>query len=433
MRERRAQLARIIAFEGGYWQRVIELTENVTVVAVSTLTIRFLLDCLVELPLNPAVKEGAFCDRDNGKLYVRVASGRPDWQALARVVRDEILPGFGPGISLAIKAALAAQSQEDADAELADYPPLENEVLAEFERAAQEQAQGADCPDGADFDSDGYDEPDGEDGYGEPDGEDGYGEPDGEDGTADDQGDVSDRHDGANPGDDQHNDESGQARRGTSSRTGDNGKAQPGGSGTDGAANGRSSHHGTGAGSGEKKRSTSGKKQGARPDSQLISYVSPNPSGPEPGRSEDRSREQHLRDAAGEAGVDLVIKHLEAELRETGSRVEKMPKNNKGYDILVRDANGEPQRYIEVKATEEAWGLRGVGLTEPQFSLARQERERYWLYVVEHIYQPEARLWWIHDPAGRVDYFHYDYGWRTATQGQARVTGASAHGVPQSV
>ena len=118
---------------------------------------------------------------------------------------------------------------------------------------------------------------------------------------------------------------------------------------------------------------------------------------------------------------------------ETGSRIEKMPKNNKGYDILVRHANGEPQRYIEVKATEGAWGLRGVGLTEPQFSLARQERERYWLYVVEHLYQPEAHLWWIRDPAGRVDYFHYDYGWRTAAQGQARVTGASAHGVPQSV
>ena len=103
-----------------------------------------------------------------------MAAGRPDWQALARVVRDEILPGFGPGISLAIKAALAAQSPGDADAELADYPPLRDEVLAEFERAAREQAQEADFPDGADFDSDGYDEPDGEDGYGESDEQDGH-------------------------------------------------------------------------------------------------------------------------------------------------------------------------------------------------------------------------------------------------------------------
>ena len=31
------------------------------------------------------------------KLFVRVADGRPDWQALAHVVRDEILPASGRG------------------------------------------------------------------------------------------------------------------------------------------------------------------------------------------------------------------------------------------------------------------------------------------------------------------------------------------------
>ena len=73
-----------------------------------------------------------------------------------------------------------------------------------------------------------------------------------------------------------------------------------------------------------------------------------------------------------------------------------------------------------------------MGLTEPQFSLAQQERERYWLYVVENLYQPEARLWWIRDPAGRVDYFHYDYGWRAAAQGLASAPSALTGGATQS-
>ncbi len=118
--------------------------------------------------------------------------------------------------------------------------------------------------------------------------------------------------------------------------------------------------------------------------------------------------------------MDLVVAYLTAELAESGASVKKMPANNEGYDILVRDANGKPQRYIEVKTTTGAWGLRGVGLTQPEFKLAQKEGGRYTLYVVEQLDQPDARIWWIHNPAGRVDYFHYDYGWQTAADGQAR-------------
>jgi hypothetical protein len=99
LQERRAQLARIVAAEGGNWHGVIELTQSVTVLAVGSLTVRFLLDGLTGLPENPAVEEGALWDRTNGKLYVRVTAGRPDWHALARAVRDEIVPGFRPATS----------------------------------------------------------------------------------------------------------------------------------------------------------------------------------------------------------------------------------------------------------------------------------------------------------------------------------------------
>lgn len=117
------------------------------------------------------------------------------------------------------------------------------------------------------------------------------------------------------------------------------------------------------------------------------------------------------------------MQHDLTELRGSGARIEKMPENNKGYDILVRDGDGTPQRYVEVKATAGAWGVRGVGLTEPQFSLARRERQRYWLYVVEHLHQAEAHPWWIRDPAGRVTHYQYDHGWQGAAAGHAAVAG----------
>ena len=68
--------------------------------------------------------------------------------------------------------------------------------------------------------------------------------------------------------------------------------------------------------------------------------------------------------------------------------------------------------------------MRGVGLSEAQFSLAREKRDKYWLYVVEHLYEPDARIWWIRDPASRVGYFQYDYGWQGTAEGHSWVKGA---------
>jgi hypothetical protein len=73
----------------------------------------------------------------------------------------------------------------------------------------------------------------------------------------------------------------------------------------------------------------------------------------------------------GDAGVDLVVAHLEDDLAGQGLDVLKMPDNNKRYDVLVKDKRtGAAVRYIAVKSTEERWGLRGAGLSQPQFQLA---------------------------------------------------------------
>ena len=190
--ERRFQLARIVDAEGGDWRGVIKVTQDVTVVAVGALMVRYWLESLAGLPENPAVDAGAFYARENGQLFVRVADGRPDWQALAHVVRDEILPGFGPGTSLAIKTALMAQSctDADADADLADYPALRDVVLAEFEQVAQVHDEAA--ADASDAD---------------------YGERDGDDDTADEghADDASTQGDDAETEDQQDDDEARQA------------------------------------------------------------------------------------------------------------------------------------------------------------------------------------------------------------------------------
>ena len=385
-------------------------------VVVGALTVRYWLEGLARLPENPAVDAGAFFARENDQLFVRVADGRPDWQALAHVVRDEILPGFGPGVSLAIKTALVAQSCDDADADLVDYPALRDGALAEFEQIAREHDEAPEFHDADASDAD----------YGEHDRDDsdsdeeytGDASPQGDDAD-----DASTQGDAAGDEGQQDDDEARQAGPRANGGAGTKRRTQVGrGTNPGGVASNRSRGKLNGAGARRKERHPSGNKDGASADYRLISYVVPVGQSRSP--SDAGSHEQYLRDAAGEAGVDLVIEHLETELRGSGAHVEKMPKKNKGYDILVRNADGEPQRYIEVKTTAGAWGVRGVGLTEPQFSLARKERERYWLYVVENLYRAQACLWEIRDPAGSVTYFQYDHGWQAAAEGQIAMTGA---------
>ena len=406
---------------------MIELTEATAVTAVSQLTIRYHLEGLDHLPENPAVEEGAFHSIDTHELFVHLTAGRPDWQALAHVVRDEILPGAGPGTALAIKAALAPDDPADALADLQDYPPLRDEVLAEFDRLAHEPADDEQQPAAGEHpDGDFYDDQDDQHDV-DVDHDDTYQDERHTDreltdtaNIVENPSDVIVSHDGDDhrhehqPPDD---DEPDHANAHRLRATGGTSTPRP----TPSSNGATTRRHGTQS-TGESDREASGKPSQPGGDHQLISYVTTSGSIP----SADGARQQQLRDAAGEAGVDLVITQLEAELRGSGAEIEKMPEKNKGYDILVRDATGQPLRYIEVKSTQREWGLRGVGLTEPQFSLAREQRDRYWLYVVEHLYARRAQIWWICDPAGRVDYFHYDHGWQAAADGKRWVRGTAA-------
>jgi len=99
-----------------------------------------------------------------------------------------------------------------------------------------------------------------------------------------------------------------------------------------------------------------------------------------------------------QAGIQRVV----AAERDAERHPEVMPHYNPGFDIISRDDSGWILRHIEVKSTSGPWDDMGVGLSRTQFDFARQNRETFWLYVVEYaLDDQQARVLRIADPAGR--------------------------------
>jgi hypothetical protein len=106
------------------------------------------------------------------------------------------------------------------------------------------------------------------------------------------------------------------------------------------------------------------------------------------------------------------IKHVLEYEKWSGRYPKEMSHHNKGFDIESRDANGKIARYIEVKSMSGAWDGFGIGMSAPQFQMAQDKKEMYWLYVVEEVDKSEAKLHAIQDPASKVVQFRFDDGWR---------------------
>jgi len=54
---------------------------------------------------------------------------------------------------------------------------------------------------------------------------------------------------------------------------------------------------------------------------------------------------------------------------------------------------------------------RPVGLSHTQFKWAREHGADYWLYILEHTHDEDARIVRIQDPAGKARTFTFDHGW----------------------
>jgi len=101
--------------------------------------------------------------------------------------------------------------------------------------------------------------------------------------------------------------------------------------------------------------------------------------------------------------------------RKRGRIAEQMPQTHPGYDIFSRNPLTGEERYIEVKGISGEWNKTGVGLSKLQFSNAQDLGEKYWLYAVEFVSDPDnIRVHPICSPANQVTSFMFDGNWREA-------------------
>ena len=119
------------------------------------------------------------------------------------------------------------------------------------------------------------------------------------------------------------------------------------------------------------------------------------------------SHEEKLR--LEDRAIDLIISE-EPDLQRT-------PTNNPGFDLMEVADGGEIVRFIEVKAMSGTLQDRPATLTKKQFECAQQERNSYWLYIVENAGDAQmASIVKINDLAGWAKTFTFDHGWKEVSQ-----------------
>lgn len=101
--------------------------------------------------------------------------------------------------------------------------------------------------------------------------------------------------------------------------------------------------------------------------------------------------------------------------KERGRVAEQMAQTHPGYDIISRNPITGEDRFIEVKGVNGEWNQTGVGLSRLQFCNAQDYGDRYWLYVVEFVSDPDhISVHAIRSPATQVTSFMFDGNWRDA-------------------
>ncbi|MDU7590076.1 MAG: DUF3883 domain-containing protein, partial [Acidovorax sp.] len=167
--------------------------------------------------------------------------------------------------------------------------------------------------------------------------------------------------------------------------------------------------HSTGVSTGEKRVQKPRPKHKEQWDRRLLSYVR---------KKQEESAEAD--DQEGPSGHNLAVEVLAraavcAYEKARGRVAEPMAQTHPGYDIISRNPLTGEDRFIEVKGVNGEWNQTGVGLSRLQFSNAQEYGDRYWLYVVEFVSDPEhTRVHPIRSPAMQVTSFMFDGNWRDA-------------------
>lgn len=146
-------------------------------------------------------------------------------------------------------------------------------------------------------------------------------------------------------------------------------------------------------------------------DRRLLSYVRKKQEDESEANDQDNLSEHNL-------AVEVVARSAVcAYEKERGRVAEQMAQTHPGYDIISRNPLTGEDRFIEVKGINGEWNQTGVGLSRLQFSNAQDYGDRYWLYVVEFVSDPEhIRVHPIRSPATQVTSFMFDGNWRDAVE-----------------
>lgn len=117
--------------------------------------------------------------------------------------------------------------------------------------------------------------------------------------------------------------------------------------------------------------------------------------------------------AIEEAGLAAV----EAYERKHGRKPERRGRQHPGWDVDSYASpfqnDTQPDRRIEVKATEGAWSDWGIALTPNEHDTARRYPETYYLYVVEHALDEERRrIYVFRNPAAKITEYRLAQNWR---------------------
>lgn len=150
-------------------------------------------------------------------------------------------------------------------------------------------------------------------------------------------------------------------------------------------------------------------------DRRLLSYVH------RKCKPDDTSGTQPVKDVEHNLAVEVAARKAVCNYELARGRVPKeMPQTNPGYDIISRNLTTGEERYIEVKGINGEWNNTGVGLSHLQFSNAQDYGNQYWLYVVEHAFEPDVtEVHPIQSPASKVDSFMFDKNWQEAASDEA--------------
>lgn len=139
------------------------------------------------------------------------------------------------------------------------------------------------------------------------------------------------------------------------------------------------------------------------------SYVKPQGGDEDAGMTEEAIANRVRTDSNG-------VKFVLAYERQNGRFPTEMPHENEGYDVESRDISGKIVRYIEVKSVSGSWDAFGVNLSVPQFRMAQERRNLYWLYIVEKASKADSKMYRIQDPSSKVKEYRFDDGWQLVTE-----------------